>query len=95
MEPGPVAAGAVPSLKQALGDEAVTVSSAAQQASACGAEEAIIFAVWLDATMSEASEADRANLVRGCPDFYASDGGRALVAWLHRYAGLASRAGRN
>jgi len=29
------------------------------------------------------AEADRTELLSGCPDFWAGDGGRALVAWLH------------
>jgi len=32
-------------------------------------------------------------LLRGCPDFWAGDGGRALVAWLHQSGGLSVEGG--
>jgi hypothetical protein len=57
-------------------------------ASPCGAEESTVLAVWLDATMNDpGAQADRADLLRGCPDFFAG-GGRALLAWLHDSGGF-------
>jgi hypothetical protein len=49
--------------------------------SPCGAEEAVVFAAWLDALLHDASnEAERAELLRACPDFFAGDDGQALAA---------------
>ena len=48
-----------------------------------------MLAVWLDAVLNDAgAEADRTELLRSCPDFFGGDGGRALVAWLHRSGGF-------
>ena len=61
----------------------------------CGPVETIVLAVWLDATLNDpGAEADRTELLRGCPDFYACNGGRALVAWLHQAGGFAVEGGR-
>src|SRR4051794_30705735 len=58
-------------------------------ASPCGAEESTVLAVWLDAALNDpGAEADRTELLRGCPDFWAGDGGRLLVAWLHDSGGF-------
>jgi len=63
--------------------------------SPCGAEESTVLAVWLNAALNDAgAEADRTELLRGCPDFFAGDGGRALVAWLHQSAGSQLREAR-
>ena len=57
--------------------------------SPCGAEESTVLAVWLDAALNDdGTEADRTLLLRGCPDFFGGDGGRALVAWLHQSGGF-------
>lgn len=49
--------------------------------SPCGAEESTVLAVWLDAALNDAGvEADRTELLRGCSDFFAGDGGQAVVA---------------
>jgi hypothetical protein len=51
--------------------------------------ESTVLAVWLDAALNDqGAEADRTELVRGCPNFFAGDGGRMLVAWLHRSVGF-------
>jgi hypothetical protein len=34
------------------------------------------------------AEADRAELLRGCPDFFGGDAGRELVGWLHQSGGF-------
>ena len=57
--------------------------------SPCGAEESTVLAVWLDAALNDdGTEADRAELVKGCPDFFAGACGQALVDWLHRSRGF-------
>jgi len=62
--------------------------------SPCGAEESTVLAVWLDAALNDdGTEADRADLLRGCPDFWAGDEGRALVAWLYRSGGFSVEGG--
>jgi hypothetical protein len=54
-----------------------------------GAEESSVLAVWLYAALNDSgAEADRTELLRGCPDFFAGGGGRALVAWLHQSGGF-------
>ena len=62
--------------------------------SPCGAEESTVLAVCLDAALNDdGTEADRTVLVRGWPDFFAGNGGRALVAWLHQSGGFSVEGG--
>ena len=62
--------------------------------SPCGTEESTVLAVWLDAALNDdGAEADRTELLRGCPNFFAGDGGRALVAWLHECGGFSVEGG--
>jgi len=62
--------------------------------SPCGEEESTVLAVWLDAALNDdGTEADRTKLLRGCPDFFADEGGRALVAWLHESGGFTVEGG--
>src|SRR5205807_522523 len=62
--------------------------------SPCGAEEVTVLAVWLDTVLNDdGAEAERAELLRGCPDFFAGDGGRALVEWLHQSGGFCVEGG--
>ena len=59
--------------------------------SPCGVEEAIAFATWLAAVLNDPNdEAECTELLRACPDFFAGDGGKALVAWRHRCNGFAA-----
>ena len=62
--------------------------------SPCGTEESTVLAVWLDAALNDdGTEADRTALLKGCPNFWAGDGGRALVAWLHQSGGFSVEGG--
>jgi hypothetical protein len=49
--------------------------------SPCGPEEVHVLAVYLDGVVNDAGhEAERTELLSGCPDFFSGTGGRALVA---------------
>jgi len=62
--------------------------------SPCGAEESTVLAVWLDAALNDVgTEADRTELLSGCPDFWTSGGGRALVEWLYACGGFSVEGG--
>jgi hypothetical protein len=90
----PVPPFALPSAAFTALDSAARAARVASFAeSPCGAEESTVLAVWLDATPND-PEADRTELLRGCPDFLAGDGRRAFVAWLHQVGGFAVESGK-
>src|SRR5262245_54423764 len=74
---------------QALDEATRDARTESFAAAPCGPEEATVLATWLDMALHDAgAEADRAELLRGCPDFFGSDAGRELVAWLLQSGGF-------
>jgi hypothetical protein len=60
-----------------------------------GPEEVGVLAIWFDGILQDAgNEAERTELLSGCPDFFGGSSGRALVAWLHESGGFAVEGGR-
>ena len=79
---------------QAL-DEATRGAREASMALApCGPEEATVLATWLNMTLHDpGAEADRAELIRGCPDSFGSGVCVELIVWLLQSGGFSVERG--